>query len=91
MAMSDPTLDLTERTETDAAHVGPLRIEPPRLHPMTYIALGIATLALILSMAALSRDSGPNRVRVGNRECIVADGSSDQGTLFCATGDVPAP
>lgn len=63
---------------------GEVRPEDPKRNPVTYLALAIATLALLLSLFALGRDTGPNQVDVGGKRCIVdrIDGN-DADTLFC--------
>lgn len=63
-----------------------VRPEDPKRNPVTYIALAIATLALLLSIAALTRDNGPHQIDVGGKRCIVdrIDGN-DADTLFCQT------
>lgn len=61
-----------------------VRPEDPKRNPVTYLALAIATLALLLSLFALGRDTGPNQVDVGGKRCIVdrIEGN-DADTLFC--------
>jgi hypothetical protein len=61
-----------------------VRPEDPKRNPITYLALAIAMLALILSVAALTRDNGPHQIDVGGKRCIVdrIDGN-DADTLFC--------
>ena len=63
-----------------------VRPEDPKRNPVTYAALAIALLALLLSIVALSRDTGPEQIDVGGKRCIVQhiDGN-DANTLFCQT------
>jgi hypothetical protein len=69
-----------------ATHGSAVRPEDPKRNPVTYIALGIALLALLLSVVALTRDSGPDQIDVGGKRCIVQhiDGY-DANSLFCQT------
>lgn len=83
--ITEPTLDRPAVIDDVA-----VRVEEPRRHPLTYLALGLSTLALILSMMALARDDGPDRIRVGNNDCVVVDGEKDApDSLFCNTSQVP--
>ena len=64
--------------------------EKPRTHPVAYGAMALAALALILSVFALSRDTGDDykEVRVNGQACVIHM-SGDSDVLFCATGPVP--
>lgn len=61
-----------------------VRPEDPKRNPITYVALGIALLALLLSLLALTRDNGPNQIDVGGKRCIVDRIEGNEAdTLFC--------
>jgi hypothetical protein len=65
-------------------HHTEVRPEDPKRNPITYLALAIATLALLLSIVALTRDSGPDQIDVGGKRCIVDRiPGNDADTLFC--------
>ena len=67
-----------------------VRVEEPRRHPLTYAALALSVLALILSIAALTRgDDSVNRVRVGNNDCVSVAQDSGPAALYCRTGALP--
>lgn len=73
-------------------HRGPfddVRVERPKTHPVTYAALALGTLALLLSILAMARnnDDGYRRVQVNSQDCVIG---SQNGTdvLYCRT---PAP
>lgn len=70
-----------------AAGNGPLdeiRPEDPKRNPITYLALGIALLALLLSLLALTRDTSPDQIDVGGKRCIVDRIEGNEAdTLFC--------
>jgi hypothetical protein len=100
-AVTDPTLetpteptavpppDATPTSSGAVSVVGGLhdvRPENPRRNPITYLALAIATLALLLSLFALAKDTSPDQVDVGGKRCIVdrIEGN-DADTLFCQT------
>lgn len=70
--------------EAHSTPLGDLRPEDPKRNPITYLALGIALLALLLSLFALTRDTGPNQIDVDGRRCIIdrIDGN-EADTLFC--------
>jgi hypothetical protein len=72
------------RGSTPGGDLHDIRPEDPKRNPITYLALGIAVLALLLSLFALTRDTGPNQIDVGGRRCIVdrIDGNKAD-TLFC--------
>ncbi len=63
-----------------------VRPEDPKRNPITYLALAIALLALLLSLVALTRDNGPQQIDVGGKRCIVdrIEGNPAD-TLFCQT------
>lgn len=65
---------------------GPLDVRPedPKRNPVTYVALGIALLALLLSLLALTRDNSPDQIDVGGKRCIVDRIEGNEAdTLFC--------
>jgi len=85
-----------EPTSADvpAAHApmfGNLRIEEPRRHPLTYAALGLAILGLLLSIIALARPSGNDvrPLRVGNNDCVSVAQDTGPAALYCRTGGLP--
>jgi hypothetical protein len=84
-----------EPTAADRAGTGPtigkLRVEEPRRHPLTYAALGLSLLALLLSIVALSQGGGDNvnRVRVGNNDCVSVAQDTGPSALYCRTGALP--
>jgi hypothetical protein len=71
--------------------VGKVQVEEPRRHPLTYAALALSLLALILSIAALARggDNGVNRVRVGNNDCVSVAQDTGPAALYCRTAGLP--
>ena len=68
-----------------------VHVEEPRRHPLTYAALVLSVLALLLSIAALTTggDNGPTRVRVGNNDCVSVPQDSGPAALYCRTGALP--
>ncbi|MCU1375798.1 MAG: hypothetical protein JWO68_3084 [Actinomycetia bacterium] len=69
---------------------GEVQVERPRSHPLTYLALALGSLALILSLAALTRGNGPDyrQVKIGANDCVI--GAQDgQDVLYCRTASVP--
>lgn len=61
-----------------------VRPENPKRNPITYLALGIALLALLLSLVALTRDNSPDQIDVGGKRCIVDRIEGNEAdTLFC--------
>ncbi len=74
------------RGSTGSSHHVDVRPEDPKRNPVTYAALAIALLALLLSIVALTRHPGSRQVDVGGKRCIVEriDGN-DADTLFCQT------
>lgn len=69
-----------------------LRVEKPRTHPLTYAALALGTLALLLSIAALTRDTGEEfrRVQFGETDCVIGEAESDgSDVLYCRAGAPP--
>jgi hypothetical protein len=85
-APPNPTPGPTSVRGPAATHATAVRPEDPKRNPVTYVALAIALLALLLSLVALTRDSGPDQIDVGGKRCIVQhiDGN-DANTLFCQT------
>lgn len=85
--MSEPTIDLTAGETTELRRpTEEIRPEDPKRNPVTYAALIVATLALILSILALTRDTGPEQVQVGDKRCIVDRIEGNEAdTLFCQT------
>jgi hypothetical protein len=82
----------TSADRTDPGRtIGNVQVEEPRRHPLTYAALALSLLALILSIAALStgNNSDIHRVRVGNNDCYTIDQTSGPGALYCRTGALP--
>src|SRR4051812_10043165 len=71
--------------------IGSVQVEEPRRHPLTYAALALSLLALILSIAALARggDNPVNRVRVGNNDCVSVAQDTGPDALYCRTGGLP--
>jgi hypothetical protein len=91
------TYDRTGYEPTSADRTGsrsPLsdvHVEEPRRHPLTYAALALSLLALVLSIAALARggDDPVNRVRVGNNDCVSVAQDTGPDALYCRTGALP--
>ena len=86
--LTPPTVTPVEvRGSAETGGSGPLqdvRPEDPKRNPVTYVALGIALLALLLSLLALTRDNGPNQIDVGGKRCIVDRIEGNEAdTLFC--------
>jgi hypothetical protein len=79
-----------DRTGTGPT-IGSVRVEEPRRHPLTYAALALSVLALILSIAALAGggDDGVNRVRVGNNDCVSVAQDTGPDALYCRTAGLP--
>jgi hypothetical protein len=80
-----------EPSAADRSSTGKVQVEEPRRHPLTYAALALSLLALILSIAALTRGSGNDvtRVRVGNNDCVSVAQSTGPAALYCRTGGLP--
>src|SRR4051794_34049817 len=78
-----------EPTRADSTGTGPtiggVQVEEPRRHPLTYAALALSLLALILSIAALARGGGDpvNRLRVGNNDCVTVAQDTGPDALYC--------
>jgi hypothetical protein len=68
-----------------------VQVEEPRRHPLTYAALVLSLLALLLAITALSTGNGSdvNRVRVGNNDCVSVTQDSGPAALYCRTGALP--
>ncbi|GAC1440048.1 MAG: hypothetical protein NVSMB55_03350 [Mycobacteriales bacterium] len=85
----------TTSADRPQAHSGPalgsIRVEEPRRHPLTYAALALSVLALLLAIIALSRPAGNdvNRVRVGNNDCVSVAQDTGPAALYCRTGALP--
>ena len=71
--------------------IGSVQVEEPRRHPLTYAALALSLLALLLSIIALTRHTGNdvNRVRVGNNDCVSVAQDTGPAALYCRTGGLP--
>jgi hypothetical protein len=70
--------------------LGDVHVEEPRRHPLTYAALALSLLALILSIAALaSGGDDVRRVRVGNNDCVSVAQDNGPAALYCRTGALP--
>jgi hypothetical protein len=73
--------------------IGPekVRIEEPRRHPLTYAALALSVLALMLAIIALSKAGGDgvHRVRVGNNDCVSVAQDTGPDALYCRTSALP--
>jgi hypothetical protein len=66
--------------------------EEPRTNPVTYAALALALLALVLSIAALAKDDGPGyrEVQIGANQCVIGeDDSAETDALYCRTENLP--
>src|SRR3954451_13596164 len=68
-----------------------VHVEEPRRHPLTYAALALSVLALLLAIAALASGNGNDvrRVRVGNNDCVGVAQDSGPAALYCRTGALP--
>ena len=67
-----------------------VQVEEPRRHPLTYAALALSLLALILSIAALAGNGDDiHRVRVGNNDCVSVPQDNGPAALYCRSGAVP--
>ena len=72
------------RGSTGSGPLQEVRPEDPKRNPVTYVALGIALLALLLSLLALTRDTSPDQIDVGGKRCIVDRIEGNEAdTLFC--------
>jgi hypothetical protein len=74
-------------------HRGPLddiEVERPRTHPLTYLALALGTLALLLSLAALARHDGHGyrQVKIGANDCVIGR-QAGADVLYCRAANVP--
>lgn len=91
----DPTIAQAPRVDRGTRKPSPLdNIKPelPRTHPVTYLAVGLATLALLLSIFAISRGGdggGFRRVKVNGQDCVIQM-TGDTDALFCAAGPQPS-
>ena|SRR5690349_11269863 len=78
-----------DRTGTGPT-IGNVHVEEPRRHPLTYAALALSLLALVLAIAALARGDNPvHRVRVGNNDCVSVAQDTGPAALYCRTGALP--
>lgn len=79
-------------SSTARSPIGDVRVEEPRRHPLTYAALALSLLALLLSIAALAKGGGNdvNRVRVGNNDCVSVAQDAGPDALYCRTGALPS-
>ena len=69
-----------------------VHVEEPRRHPLTYAALALSLLALVLSIAALAAGGDDvSRVRVGNNDCVSVAQDSGPNALYCRTSALPNP
>ncbi|MDX6199017.1 MAG: hypothetical protein QOJ79_2168 [Actinomycetota bacterium] len=68
-----------------------VHVEEPRRHPLTYAALALSVLALLLSIAALAKGGNDpvHRVRVGNDDCVSVAQDAGPDALYCRTGALP--
>ena len=81
---AQPPVEVRGSAGSDPVHE--IRPEDPKRNPVTYVALGIAILALLLSMLALTRDTSPDQIDVGGKRCIVDRIEGNEAdTLFCQT------
>jgi hypothetical protein len=90
-AADAPHVDLRD---DDRGHRNPLEDvtpERPKTHPVAYAALGLAALALLLSLFGLrsNDDGGFRQVKVGNADCVIGPQDNGPDVLFCRTGAVP--
>jgi hypothetical protein len=71
--------------------LGDVHVEEPRRHPLTYAALVLSLLALVLSIAALAGngDDDVTKVRVGNNDCVSVAQDTGPAALYCRTGALP--
>jgi hypothetical protein len=91
------TYDRTGYEPTSADRTGSrsalsdVHVEEPRRHPLTYAALALSVLALLLAITALAQGNGNdvNRVRVGNNDCVSVTQDSGPAALYCRTGALP--
>lgn len=86
------TTPVRDSRDTHRSPLDDVRVERPKSHPIAYAALALATLALLLSIAALSRhdDHGYRRVQVAGKDCVI--GRQDKtDLLYCAAGNTVTP
>lgn len=81
-----------QRATTDRPHnpLDNIVPEKPRTHPVTYAALALAALALLLSILAMSRggDDGYRQVKIGANDCVIGK-QADADVLYCRAANVP--
>lgn len=86
-----PPVSPTTVAATPRQHDSPLdnvKPEPPRTHPVTYGALALATLALILSLFAMRDDGdGFRQVQVNGNDCVIGP-RADTDALYCVNAPV---
>ena len=70
--------------------LGDVRVEKPRTHPMTYLALIVGVIALLVAFAALGRHDGPKyrQVKIGAHECVIGH-TNGVDQLYCLTNNLP--
>ncbi|MDT7539287.1 MAG: hypothetical protein QOI82_2872 [Actinomycetota bacterium] len=80
-----------DRTTSSRSPLSDVHVEEPRRHPLTYAALALSVLALLLAIAALAQGNGNDvsRVRVGNNDCVSVAQDSGPAALYCRTGALP--
>jgi hypothetical protein len=85
------TADSTSAGSHTGPKLGGLRVEEPRRHPLTYAALALSVLALILSIAALASggDDPVRPLRVGNNDCVTVAPDTGPDALYCRTAGLP--
>lgn len=87
-----PVVDVRDERAQDHERRNPLENitpEKPRNHPIAYVALATAALALILSLLSMGDDSSDYRqVKIGNNDCVLGP-AGDTDALYCRTPAVP--
>lgn len=87
-----PTPRRADRERNKPRPLDNIRWEQPRTHPIAYIALGLASLALLLAAVGLARGGGSDefrRVKVNGQDCVIQL-TGDTDALFCAAGPQPS-
>ena len=76
----DPTVEIPK----EPVDRNIITAEEPRTHPLTYAAIIISILALLLSFVAIVDDPNPAQVQVGEKVCLVQNiEGEDLARLFC--------